>query len=430
MYVYTLRAAVRAKRVRLENQRAYTRSQWVRSAMGVLLPWKNFVFASRIQRFVRCLHAFWKLRRLKSIKRNVMLFQRSLRVKRNEKLFYRWKKFLFLTAREKYRAAKRMVAFFRRSYQRSMLSKTCLRKIRTATFLYNLHKTTAKYFFHRLKSGSVMQWRSDIVTRMVRAMDRIWSRRGFNRWKLATARQAIVARWLLQQVGEKVRKKFFPHADQSVAIAKKKSPIPGSKVLLDPAPQPWEKITPMRKVLLSEDSLVVGKAFKVMMASYRMRNRYLIGRHAAKKALTFARSLILSLALRRLAGFVYALHLPRTCAPPFSHINILLLPLLHSTYIATVLSMDSRSASLERSGAADASAGGSNCSTTWPVGAPAGEERGEGGPAQGSRPAGAAGLRPESARRAGIEEAARLPTVCGAAGAEAELLGDAALYSA
>jgi hypothetical protein len=311
-----LRAAVRAKRVRLENQRAYTRSQWVRSAMGVLLPWKNFVFASKIQRFVRCLHAFWKLRRLKSIKRNVMLFQRALRVKRNEKLFYRWKKFLFLTARERCRAAKRMVAFFRRSYHRSMLSKTCLRKIRTATFLYNLHKTTAKYFFHRLKSGSVMQWRSDIVTRMVRAMDRIWSRRGFNRWKLTTARQAIVARWLLQQVGMKVRKKFFPHADQSVSIAKKKSPVPGSKVLLDPAPQPWEKITPMRKVLLSEDSLVVGKAFKVMMASYRVRNRYLIGRHAAKKALTFARSLILSLALRRLAGFIYALHLPRTCAPP------------------------------------------------------------------------------------------------------------------
>lgn len=290
--------------MRLENQRAYARLRWVRAAMGILMPWKTFVFASRIQRFVRCLQAFWKLRRLKTIKRNVMLFQRSVRVRRNEKLLFRWKKFLFLTRREQCRAAKWIVFFFRRVYHRSRLSKTCLRKVRTAAFLYQLHRTSARNFFRRLKNGSAMQWRSDIVGKMVRAADRGWSRRGFKRWKLATVRQATVARWLERIVAKKVNQKFFAHAEQTVAIVKKKPLVAGSKVLLDPALQSWERPVPMSKVLLSEDSLVVGKAFRAMMASYRMRNRYLMGGYATKKSLAFTRTLVRSLAIRRLAGFL------------------------------------------------------------------------------------------------------------------------------
>lgn len=310
--VLTPSAAVRAKRVRLENQWAYARLRWVRTAMGILLPWKNFVFASRIQRFVRCLNAFWKLRRLKNIKRNVMLFQRSVRVKRNEKLFFRWKKFLFLKRRDQCRAAKKIVFFFRRIYHRSRLRKVCLRKIRTANFLYQLHRTSARNFFNRLKNGSVMQWRSALVSGMVRAADRSWSRRGFNRWKLATVRQATVARWLQQVVAKRVKRKFFDHAEQTVAIAKKKPVVAGSKVLLDPALQPWERCVPVSKVLLSEDSLVVGKAFRVMMASYRTRNRYLLGGSATKKALAFTRTLVRSLAVRRLAGSCESCLLPPT----------------------------------------------------------------------------------------------------------------------
>ena len=78
-------------------------------------------------------------------------------------------------------------------------------------------------------------------------------------------------------------------------------------------------------------------------------------------------------------------------------------------------------------GTAHASARGSERHTTWPLVTSTVEERDEGDQAQVSRPVDASGLRQASSRGENSERATRIPTSCRAIGAEAELLGYAAL---
>lgn len=295
------RAVVRAKRVRLENQTAFVRLTWFRRAARVMIPWKNFVFASKIQRFVRCTHAEWKLRRLKNIKRNVKQFQRLSSIKKKERILFRWKKFLYLNYRIRYRATKRIVSFFRWIQNRAKLRRTFLRKIRMFNFLSQLHKTTTRHFFYRLANSADDEWRSSVMFKMLAAVNRGWSRRGFSRWRDATVQQNVASKLHDLFVRKRIRKMFFEGAENSAFVLKRKTALLGSKTYLDPSPQPWEVEKPSNLILLDERALSARKAFCALMASYRLRNRYLLGGFATKTALHFMKSLVTSLAVRRFA---------------------------------------------------------------------------------------------------------------------------------
>lgn len=290
------RAVVRGKRVRLENQSAYLRLKWFRRVASVLLPWKDFVFAARIQRFVRCVRADTALRRLKRLRREVAVFKRHCGVRRKERLLFRWRKFQFLRRRERARAARRIVFLFRRIAFRARLRRLLLRNIRTTDFLHALHSRVQSACFRRLRSAAAHAKLRVVSLAAVAALTRGWLRTGLFLWSLRVSQQAALAELLRIRCLKRIERWYFPGAHESVAVDRLLREEDAQ--FLSAERKAWEVPRPGRRVLMDERLLAMCKAMKSWTTLFRVRNRLRLGGLALAAARGFHGALLHALAQR------------------------------------------------------------------------------------------------------------------------------------
>jgi len=294
------RASVRVLRARGECQRALVRARWVRRVAGLFAWWRGFVFASVIQRFVRCVHADWELRRRKMQKRAVLLFVRALSARKKERSLFRWKKFCYLQKRMRARAARRITLFFFQVVLRARIRRVCTRKRLMFAFLDRVHCSCLRASLRALRASVANSRRAALLGRGLALLTAARTRSGLVRWTEQTRGQRLL-RGLL---GPHYTISFRPH--RPLLPSTDPSSIPNNDVLITCRQEgllPFERLLPARPRLLDVAFVALHKAFVALQRAQRSRQRLRRGL-ARGWALQCQRAVLAGLALRRSATHI------------------------------------------------------------------------------------------------------------------------------
>lgn len=270
------RTKLRQKRVRKEGQNAIVRRFWFQYVGKSYLIWKKLKSARILQRFIRCTLARIKMKYRKRIKMRWNFMNNSKNHRTLHRILtFHFRKFVFLSLRDQHRASNRLIKFFRLVKLRAILRRHIVIKRRNVVLLYKIHHLHLKKKFIFFRDSAEMTRKLAILSPYFNTVGRNLKRQGFKMWIKNISQQNKVLGLYRIKVIDKMKTKFWDGGHISVRVLKMTEKEKSEQLQsIDFPVLRWEQPIKESMVLIDLKWLFQAHAFKIWIASYRLRVRY------------------------------------------------------------------------------------------------------------------------------------------------------------
>ena len=273
------RKVVHRLRVRHEIHSSFAMQSLFRRVGRSLVFWQRITAMQRMQRMWRQTLARRAYRRQKNIVATMARWQHRRWLRAYRTNWFRWGKFIYLRMRSRHRMARRVTVFFQKIVRNRRVIRATRRKPRAFVLLMTFHTIMLTRAFRKMAAGVTGLHTLMVLGPLFLSRWRQCVRLGFSMWVRKHINQGRMLALLRILGTRRLDRRFWVGAGDSVAVTPRLSlsleefryrqMLPKAALVLS-----WERVVRPTEVRYKNQAfLVMHRAFRTMMATYRYRHR-------------------------------------------------------------------------------------------------------------------------------------------------------------